>query len=147
MTDLIYSSKIPIDQKLCFALYSTSRALIKACAPMLAELGLTYPQYLAMRALWEKDGMCVQEIADQLELEGATMSPLIQRLEKRELVHKKRSVEDERIQQVFLTEKGKMLHLDSLMVPQKQGADPEMAHQQAQKVLDEVKKLRALLPV
>ena len=106
-----------IEDQLCFALYSTSRAITKQYAILLDTMGITYPQYLAMMVLWKRDGLLVQEIAANLEVDQATATPLIQRLEKLDLVVRKRSTEDERKVQVFLTAKGRKLYKTALAVP------------------------------
>jgi DNA-binding MarR family transcriptional regulator len=95
-----------LDDQLCFALYTASRAVFGAYRPMLAEIGLTYPQYLAMLALWERDGRTVAELGDALHLESSTMSPIIRRLEALGLVSKRRSTHDERVVHVQLTDAG-----------------------------------------
>jgi len=99
-----------LENQLCFALYSTSRALTRLYAPMLKKLELTYPQYLALMVLWEQDGQIIQDIADHLEIDQATTTPLIKRLEKLGFVDRKRSSEDERRVQVWLTKRGKNVY-------------------------------------
>ncbi|WP_415400851.1 MarR family winged helix-turn-helix transcriptional regulator [Tateyamaria sp. SN3-11] len=143
MTDLTDSSALSLDQQLCFALYSTSRAFTKVYSNILGDLGLTYPQYLTMLVLWEKDGLNVQQIADRLELEGATTTPLIQRLVRLGLVYKKRSEKDERRQNVFVSEEGKALHNKALEIPEKLGCALNVSDEQAGKLLSEIKAVRA----
>ena len=70
-----------LDNQLCFALYSASLAMTKLYKPMLDPLGLTYPQYLAMLALWERDGLMVSELGERLYLDSGTLTPLLKRLE------------------------------------------------------------------
>src|SRR6478672_6210808 len=98
-----------LDDMLCFALYNATRAMTAAYAPLLAELELTYPQYLVMLVLWETDGLRVSAIGERLELDSATLTPLLKRLEAHELVERRRSTEDERVVEVFLTAAGKRL--------------------------------------
>ncbi|MDX2088416.1 MAG: MarR family transcriptional regulator [Kofleriaceae bacterium] len=107
-----------LDDMLCFALYNASRAMTAAYAPLLAELGLTYPQYLVMLLLWERDGLRVSAIGERLELDSATLTPLLKRLEARELVERRRSTEDERVVEVFLTTAGKRIRKKADAVPQ-----------------------------
>src|SRR6187431_2340286 len=85
-----------LDNQLCFALYSASLAMTRLYKPLLAELGLTYPQYLAMLVLWERDGLMVSELGERLGLDSGTLTPLLKRLEALELVARIRAVEDER---------------------------------------------------
>ena len=70
-----------LDNQLCFALYSASLAMTRIYKPLLEELGLTYPQYIAMLALWERDGLMVSELGERLSLDSGTLTPLLKRLE------------------------------------------------------------------
>jgi DNA-binding MarR family transcriptional regulator len=98
-----------LDDQLCFALYNASRAMTAAYAPILEELDLTYPQYLVLMVLWETDGARVSAIGDRLALDSATLTPLLKRLEARGVIERRRSSEDERVVEVFLTAEGKRL--------------------------------------
>ncbi len=131
-----------ISDQLCFALYSTSRAITKQYAILLRDLGVTYPQYLALLALWEKDGLAVQELARILELEGATTTPLLQRLEKLDLVSRQRSSEDERRVNVFLTKKGKGLRAKALKVPEALGCALGVDDKRAHKLIAQMNELK-----
>jgi len=102
-------SPLTLDQFLCLDLYATSRAVMKAYTPLLAPLGLTYPQYLVMVALWEKDAQQVNELAERLSLDSGTLSPLLKRLEAAGLLGRSRSRDDERAVQVALTATGRAL--------------------------------------
>jgi DNA-binding MarR family transcriptional regulator len=95
-----------LDEQLCFALHATSRAVTGAYRSMLAELGLTYPQYVAMLALWEQDGRTVAELGQALHLESNTLSPIVRRLEALGLVTRRRSKSDERVVHVHVTGAG-----------------------------------------
>ena len=97
----------PLDQQLCFSLYSASMAISRAYKPMLDALGLTYPQYLVLHALWEQDGRTVGAIAERLGLESSTVTPLVKRMEGIGLVTRARNPEDERQVQVGLTKRGR----------------------------------------
>jgi DNA-binding MarR family transcriptional regulator len=97
---------LPLDGQLCFSLYSASMAITRVYKPILDRLGLTYPQYLVLHALWEKDGRTVGAIGERLALESSTITPLVKRLEAAGLVARRRNPEDERQVQVFLTERG-----------------------------------------
>lgn len=98
-----------LDDQLCFALYNASRAMVSAYGPILAELDITYPQYLVLLVLWETDGARVSAIGDRLALDSATLTPLLKRLEARGVIERRRSTEDERVVEVFLTAEGKRL--------------------------------------
>jgi DNA-binding MarR family transcriptional regulator len=103
------SAPFPLDQQLCFSLYSASMAISRAYKPMLDALGLTYPQYLVLHVLWEQDGRTVGAIADRLGLESSTITPLVKRLESAGLATRARNPEDERQVQVRLTTRGRSI--------------------------------------
>lgn len=98
-----------LDQQLCFAVYSASHAFSRAYKPLLSNLDLTYPQYLVMLILWEKDHQPVKALGVRLHLDSGTLSPLLKRLEKLQLVSRTRDEEDERKVNIALTEKGKAM--------------------------------------
>jgi DNA-binding MarR family transcriptional regulator len=100
---------LDLDMQVCFALYSAQLAMNKVYRKLLKTLGLTYPQYLVMMVLWEKDGQSVSEIGERLYLDSATLTPLLKRLETAELVQRARSRADERQVEIRLTGQGKKL--------------------------------------
>ena len=106
-----------LDNQLCFALYSASLAMTKLYKPLLDELGLTYPQYLAMLALWERDGLMVSELGERLFLDSGTLTPLLKRLEAAGLVARTRDVQDERRVHISLTTAGRKLKARAQKVP------------------------------
>ena len=106
-----------LDNQLCFALYSASLAMTKLYKPLLDELGLTYPQYLAMLALWEEDGLTVSQLGERLRLDSGTLTPLLKRLEAQGLVSRLRAVEDERRVHLMLTPTGRKLRTRAEKVP------------------------------
>ena len=95
-----------LDNQICFAVYSTAHAFNRVYKPLLDKLGLTYPQYLVMLVLWERDGVPVKDIGERLFLDSGTLTPLLKRLEAAELVKRTRSTEDERQVLIALTAKG-----------------------------------------
>ena len=107
-----------LDDQICFALYSASRAVTARYRPMLDDLGITYPQWLALMALWETDGMSVNGLGARLGLDSGTMSPLVKRLEALELVTRHRSTDDERQVIVRLTQAGRALEDPSCALSQ-----------------------------
>ena len=107
-----------LDNQLCFALYSTTLAMTKVYRKLLAQLELTYPQYLVMLVLWEQDGVTVSSIGQRLFLDSATLTPLLKRLEAAGVLSRQRSPEDERQVIVSLTPAGKRLHTRARAVPQ-----------------------------
>ena len=107
-----------LDNQLCFALYSASLAMTKLYKPLLDELGLTYPQYLVMLVLWERDGRMVSELGQRLSLDSGTLTPLLKRLEAAGLVSRMRDVSDERRVHVHLTAAGRRLKARAARVPE-----------------------------
>lgn len=106
-----------LENQFCFALYTASRAVVRAYGPLLAPLGLTYPQYLAMLVLWEDDGQSVRALGDRLSLDSGTLTPLLKRLELQGLVKKARDKDDDRVVRVSLTVKGRNLEKKAASVP------------------------------
>ena len=111
------SDMLRLDNQLCFALYSTSLAMTKVYKPLLAELGLTYPQYLAMLVLWERDGLMVSELGQKLYLDSGTLTPLLKRLEASCYISRIRDVEDERRVSITLTSSGRKLKTRATKIP------------------------------
>src|ERR1700737_1717466 len=95
-----------LGNQLCFAVYSTAHAFNRVYKPLLDRLGLTYPQYLVMLALWERDGVPLKDIGERLFLDSGTLTPLLKRLEAAGLVKRTRSTEDERQVKIVLTALG-----------------------------------------
>ena len=108
---------LQLDHQLCFALYSASLAMTKLYKPMLDEMGLTYPQYLALLVLWERDGATVSELGERLHLDSGTLTPLLKRLEAAELVTRLRDVQDERRVLIRLTAAGRKLKARAARIP------------------------------
>ncbi|HEX6358427.1 MarR family winged helix-turn-helix transcriptional regulator [Actinophytocola sp.] len=111
------SSSLLLQDQLCFALYAASRAVIARYRPLLDVLGLTYPQYLVMLVLWERDQVSVRELGTALQLESSTLSPLLKRLEANGLIRRERRVDDERSVAIHLTEEGTALRDKANTVP------------------------------
>ena len=107
-----------LDPFLCFAVYSTGLAFNRVYKPLLDRLGLTYPQYLAMVLLWQRDGQAVGELGEKLFLETSTLTPLIKRLESAGYVTRRRDSADERVVRVSLTEAGRAVAEEAACVPQ-----------------------------
>ena len=110
-------AELLLDNQLCFALYSTSLLMTKVYKPLLQELGLTYPQYLAMMVLWEGDGITVGEVSSRLLTDPGSVTPLLKRLEAEGLLTRTRSSVDERVVELFLTNKGLDLRERAKAIP------------------------------
>ncbi|WP_330231564.1 MarR family transcriptional regulator [Nocardia sp. NBC_00508] len=108
---------LTLDEQLCFPLYAASRAMTAVYRPRLERLGLTYPQYLVMLALWERDGRSVGDVCHALALDSGTLSPLLKRLEAAGLVERRRSATDERRVDIQLTERGRALRAEAGDIP------------------------------
>ncbi|MCK7544225.1 MarR family transcriptional regulator [Marinobacter bryozoorum] len=112
---------LALDNQVCFALYAVNRAVTARYRPLLAELDLTYPQYLVMLVLWEaaaaNERMRVSAIGERLRLDSGTLTPLLRRLEQRGLVSRRRSAEDERVVTVALTGAGEAMQEQAREVP------------------------------
>ena len=98
-----------LNEQVCYALYSTSRAITQAYKGLLEPLNLTYPQYVVMMALWDKEAVIISEIADTTGLSNATLSPLLKRLESNGFIERRSTDKDERQKQLVLTQSGKAL--------------------------------------
>jgi DNA-binding MarR family transcriptional regulator len=107
-----------LDNQVCFPLYAAARAMMQAYQPLLAKLGLTYPQYLVLMVLWEEDGISVKELGQRLYLDSGTLTPLLKRLAESGLVRRTRASHDERVVEVFLSAEGKRLRKRAEGVPQ-----------------------------
>lgn len=95
-----------LEHQLCFALYAATNAITRTYRGKLSRVGLTYPQYLVMMVLWDQDAISVKEIAQRLQLDSATITPLLKRLESMGYVRRTRSSDDERVVLVTLTRDG-----------------------------------------
>ena len=110
--------QLKINNQLCFRLYTAARLITQAYWPYLEPLGITYPQYLVLMVLWEKDRQPVNDIAKRLMLETNTITPLLQRMERQGIVVRQRGKTDTRQRIVSLTEKGKALEQQAKDIPE-----------------------------
>ena len=109
---------LQLDNQVCFPLYSAANAMIRAYRPVLDAIDLTYPQYLVMLALWQHPRLTVTELGTKLRLDSGTLTPLLKRLEAKELVNRTRSSEDERVRIISLTERGTALKKQAQSIPE-----------------------------
>ena len=116
-TRLDSTQSLLLDNQLCFALYSASLAMTKLYKPMLDDLDLTYPQYLAMMVLWEDDGLMVSELGQRLSLDSGTLTPLLKRLEAAGYISRERDSDDERRLRITLTSAGRKLRTRAQKIP------------------------------
>ena len=113
---------LKLENQLCFRFYTVSRLITQAYGPLLDRLGVTYPQYLVLLVLWEKDAQPVNDIAKRLVLETNTVTPLLKRMEAEGLVRRTRGTEDARQVIVSLTEKGSRLQETAKDIPYQMGS-------------------------
>jgi DNA-binding MarR family transcriptional regulator len=130
-----------LDNQLCFALYSASLAMTRLYKPLLDAIGLTYPQYLALLVLWERDGLTVSELGDRLSLDSGTLTPLLKRLEAAGLVSRRRDTADERRVHVQLTPDGRLLKARASHIP---GCVLQATHCEVAEVLALTQQIQAL---
>jgi MarR family transcriptional regulator, organic hydroperoxide resistance regulator len=136
---------LPLDAQLCFWLYSTSIAINRLYKPMLDSLGVTYPQYLVLNALWERDGQTISAIADRLALDPSTITPLMKRLEAAGFVARQRNPEDERQVVVTLTDKGRGLRATGSCLTDALLANSQLSIPEMVALNDQIRGLRAAL--
>lgn len=128
--------QLKLENQLCFRIYTASRLITSAYTPFFKDLGLTYPQYLVMMLMWEKDNRLVGDITERLHLETNTVTPLLQRMEKQGLIVRQKSIADSRQRIVSLTRRGRELEGQLKDVPNciardivKEGMSPEELEQ------------------
>jgi MarR family transcriptional regulator, organic hydroperoxide resistance regulator len=139
--------ELPLDLEifLCFAIYSANHAFNRVYQPLLEGLGLTYPQYIAMVLLWERDGQTVGELGQRLFLESNTVTPLLKRLETLGYVKRRRDPDDERQVRIHLTEAGRKLRQRAASVPRCILDASGLDITQAGRLLEEISALRKAL--
>lgn len=116
MTEETLEKELRLDKQLCFALYGAAHAFTRAYKPLLSPLGLTYPQYVVMMALWEEDDLSVKTLGEKVGLDSGTLSPLLKRLEQINYVSRRRDAADERVVFITLTAEGRALKARALEV-------------------------------
>ena len=138
--------QLRLDEQLCFALYAASRAMTARYRPMLAELGVTYPQYLVLMVLWERDSASVRELGEALGMDYGTLSPIVKRLERDGFVARTRRERDERVVDVSLTAKGRELERSACAsVGELFDAPGGLARADADELRERLAELRAVL--
>ena len=113
-----YEFPLPLDNQLGFGLYSAFMAVSRTYKPWLDQLGLTYPQYLVLLILWERDGQAVNEIGRRLYLDSGTLTPLLKRMEQSGFIERRRAKDDERKVEIWLGVRGESLREVALKIPE-----------------------------
>ncbi|MEN8904674.1 MAG: MarR family transcriptional regulator [Clostridiales bacterium] len=132
---------LKLENQLCFNIYATSRRITKLYKPHLEKIGLTYPQYITMLVLWEKESISSKELGNLLYLDSGTLTPLLKRLEKIGLLVRKRDVSDERNLVITITNKGNELKDKAKCIPEKLLLDIDMPIDEVINLREKLKKL------
>ena len=132
---------LKLDNQLCFPLYAVSKEIVRRYTPFLNEIDLTYTQYIAMMVMWEHREMSVKELGKKLLLDSGTLTPLLKTLEKKELVTRVRSREDERFLVVSITDKGMKLREKAVDIPAKIGGCVQLSKEEAVQIYATLRKL------
>ena len=133
--------QLKLDNQLCFPLYSLSKQITNQYRPFLEAIDLTYPQYLVMMVLWEKDSLSVNEIGQRLHLDSGTLTPLLKRLEQKQLLKRERASDDERRVTITLTDTGNALQQQAKDIPAKMAERMVMSEEEATVLRNVVKRL------
>lgn len=132
---------LKLDNQLCFPLYAVSKEIVRRYTPFLNEIDLTYTQYIAMMVMWEHREMSVKKLGKKLLLDSGTLTPLLKTLEKKELVTRVRSREDERFLVVSITDKGLKLREKAVDIPAKIGGCVQLSKEDAVQFYATLRKL------
>lgn len=122
---------LKIDNQLCFPLYACSKEIVRRYKPFLEEIDLTYTQYITMMVLWEKKEINVKELGKQLFLDSGTLTPVLKRLEQKNLISRQRDSRDERNLIVRLTAEGEQLKEKAVEIPVKMAGCVSLSEQDA----------------
>ena len=136
-------NQLCLDEQLCGPIYAASNLIVKAYRPFLTPLGLTYPQYLVMLVLWEKDCVSVGDLGQILHLDSGTLTPLLKRMETSGLINRSRDPNDERRVLISLKDKGRDLSAEAEKIPKELTKNIEFAN--LNQLRDELKALVNLL--
>lgn len=145
MTDETLEKELRLDKQLCFALYGAAHAFTRAYKPLLSPLGLTYPQYVVMMALWEEDDLSVKTLGEKVGLDSGTLSPLLKRLEQINYVSRRRDAADERVVFITLTTEGRALKARALEVFSAIGNQTGYEISEIESLRDSLKRLKGHL--
>lgn len=115
---MVIDDVLKLENQLCFSIYAASRAITKIYRPFLDHLGITYPQYLVMLVLWERNAISLKELGNILYLDSGTLTPLLKRLEGMGLIKRERSREDERVLCISITDKGQEMKQKAFSIPE-----------------------------
>lgn len=135
------NDSLKLDNQLCFPIYALSRQITNMYRPYLDKIGLTYPQYLVMMVLWEKSEVTVKQLGELLWLDSGTLTPLLKRMESSGWLVRKRSLKDERVVDVLLSEKGNMLKLEAEEIPNQIKKELKMSDEELSTLRHKIKEI------
>jgi len=135
------NESLKLENQLCFPIYALSRQITAIYRPHLDKLGLTYPQYLVLMVLWEHKKLTVKQLGELLWLDSGTLTPLLKRMETYGLLTRKRSLEDERVVDIHITEKGEKLQKEAEAIPPAIKKALETNDEELVQLRDKLKKL------
>lgn len=130
-----------LQDHLCFSIYACSRAISRMYQPLLKKMDITYPQYLVLLVLWEKNECSVKQLGELLDLDSGTLTPLLKRMEGKGIILRKRSQQDERVVTAQLTDKGTALQSEAACIPLSLLQSSGMAVEEIQKLNQTMKML------
>jgi MarR family transcriptional regulator, organic hydroperoxide resistance regulator len=134
-------NQFKLDDHICFSLYACSRAIFRMYRPLLDELELTYPQYLVLLVLWDRQECSVKELSETLSLDSGTLTPMLKRMEAAKLVVRKRSETDERVVNIQITDSGMALRERATCIPEAMLASSGMNKEEINALNDAINKL------
>jgi len=137
--------QLRLDNQLCFPVYAASRLIIREYQPHLDKLDITYPQYLVLMVLWERDNISVNEISQKLILNTNTVTPLLKRMETQGLIKRQRSDSDERKVIIELTKKGKQMQEKAAKIPEELAASLRSGTIKIEDLIDLKDKLNSII--
>ncbi|MFD0676848.1 MULTISPECIES: MarR family winged helix-turn-helix transcriptional regulator [unclassified Paenibacillus] len=132
---------LKLENQLCFSIYACSREITSLYRPLLNELGITYPQYLALMVLWEKQTCTIKELGELLYLDSGTLTPMLKRMEDSGLVTRQRSKSDERVVFIELTEAGHKLKEKAICIPETCIPHFNLSNEQYKQLLQQMNQL------
>ncbi|MCR8633829.1 MarR family winged helix-turn-helix transcriptional regulator [Paenibacillus radicis (ex Xue et al. 2023)] len=132
---------LKLENQLCFSIYACSREITSLYRPLLNELGITYPQYLSLMVLWEKQTCTIKELGELLYLDSGTLTPMLKRMEDSGLVTRQRSKSDERVVFIELTEAGRKLKEKAICIPETCIPHFNLSNEQYKQLLQQMNQL------
>jgi len=134
---------LQLEKQSCFSLYSAANAMVRAYRTALLELDLTYPQYVTMMVLWAEDGISVKALGEMIHMDSGTTTPMLKRLEAKGLLQRVRCKQDERSCLLHLTDEGRALKEQAVLIPQKMAENPVLTDAESAELKRLSDKLRA----